>query len=507
MDYHKGENELRIDVRAWLVVKKIDDQYFVRSKDWRMVINYLKQIGLKAVVRKIISRSKESGRNEKYFSIGIGVVNENDSSKNFKVDSTVFFAAYNHPRCVDRLTIDRRFAVELSPDLPAFAQNEIVFFENSNLTLPENLSHAAGWSPLSGIAVDEKTIKKSLEALAAEFQKLITQSKPAQILKTEQQRKTLEQSAASSEPKNTGKTHKAVLFGLGNYAKVTILPFIDQQISIDKIHEVDPMQIGEKDKWDCVLDTSPIPREYEKFDVYFIAGYHHTHQPIALHALQTDAYAVIEKPLATTLQQIEELEKAIDPDHSKYFACFHKRYSPMNELALNDLNVKKGDPVSYHCIVYEVGLPEKHWYRWPNSQSRLTSNGCHWIDHFMFLNDYAAVQNKSLQAAQNGDISVFIELQNGAVFSMILTDTGSDRIGLRDYIELKNGFTTVRMIDSSKYESEDRQKIIRRAKFNPMDNYRRMYQTISRKIIEGQSGDPIKYIESSRLVLELEELL
>src|SRR5262249_57472786 len=68
----------------------------------------------------------------------------------------------------------------------------------------------------------------------------------------------------------------------------------------------------------------------------------------------------------------------------KVFCCFHKRYSAFNALARKDLQMQLGEPISYHCIVYEVPLPPMHWYRWPSSRSRLITNGCHWIDHFHF---------------------------------------------------------------------------------------------------------------------------
>ena len=85
---------------------------------------------------------------------------------------------------------------------------------------------------------------------------------------------------------------------------------------------------------------------------------------------------------------------------------------------LSDLGVAPGEPVSYHCIVYEVPLPELHWYRWPSSRSRLISNGCHWTDHFLLLNGFAEPVAYDVVESSDGMVNVTVELANGAVFTM-----------------------------------------------------------------------------------------
>jgi predicted dehydrogenase len=284
-----------------------------------------------------------------------------------------------------------------------------------------------------------------------------------------------------------------------------ILPYVSQDINIDKIHEIDPLQLGRSNKWRARLDTSGLPRVDDEHDVYFIAGYHHTHTPIALHALNRSAYAVVEKPLATTRSQIDALRKTLETQPSRLFACFHKRYNELNDLALADLELRPGEPLTYHCIVYEVPLPQKHWYRWPNSRSRIISNGCHWIDHFLYLNNYAQVISQTVYEAQQGDTIVLLELVNGAVFSMVLTDIGSERLGVREYVELKANRVTVRISDGSRYESENSSRILRRRRVNPMKSFQRMYQSICRKIVAGEHGDSLESLQSSELAVALDE--
>jgi hypothetical protein len=192
----------------------------------------------------------------------------------------------------------------------------------------------------------------------------------------------------------------------------------------------------------------------------------------------------------------------------RFFSGFHKRFSSLNDISIRDLQTGKGDPIDYHCIVHEAKLPRLHWYRWPNSRSRLVSNGCHWTDHFLFLNDFAPVRSWHAWEAKSGDQVAIAELDNGATFSIALTDHGSSRIGVEDYVELRSGNVTVRIQNGSKYSSETSRKTLRKTKVNRTSSYAEMYREISRKIVSGQPGDTHESVRRScRLTLDLEESL
>ena len=179
-------------------------------------------------------------------------------------------------------------------------------------------------------------------------------------------------------------------------------------------------------------------RDGETYNVFMIAQFHHTHAPLAIEALKQDGSVLVEKPVAVDKAQLAALIEAINRSRGKIFCCFHKRYSPFNLMAREDLSSQPGEPISYHCIVYEAPLPPDHWYRWPNSKSRLITNGCHWIDHFLFLNGYAEATACELTVAPDrSSANCTIALANGAVFTMVMTYCGSERIGPQDYVELR----------------------------------------------------------------------
>jgi predicted dehydrogenase len=266
------------------------------------------------------------------------------------------------------------------------------------------------------------------------------------------------------------------------------------------------LQIGVPPEDGLTYDTAPLPRSSP--DVVFVAGYHHTHAGTASRVLREGGVAVVEKPLATTRGQLAELLEAMGPGPSRLYPCFQKRWSPANAWAREDLAVRPGEPVHYHAIVYEVPLPARHWYRWPNSRSRIVCNGCHWIDHFMAFNDYAPAVRHAAWEAANGDVVCTAELANGASLALVITDHGSGRLGVRDHVELRAGNVTVRLTDGASYESESTRGRLRRRRVARFDPYAAMYRDISTAVLDGRAGDPPAWVASATgLMLDLEDAL
>lgn len=484
------KTEVRLIVKKWIYKESIDQQYIVHPRSGWLLWNYLIRIGFCAVVTKIKSRFAEQGRNKKIAGIGIGrIINELQDTTKYNNKPVLFFAPNHNPES-DCIVIDIGFIVDLSRN----AESDKFFISK----LPKQLEMLVAWSRFSGFPVSFVEVQETLNKIAKNISASAVKDLPALTKMVDHIEVPL---AKTSKP-------TAVLFGLGNYAKTQIIPNIKNDLQLQRVHEIDPeqMKFFNGDHSLC-LDTSPEPRNGLKFDVWFISGYHHTHADLAGHAIRQGATAVIEKPLATTRQQYEEFKSVLEqqPGH-RFYLCFHKRYSELHEFFEQDLGQIRGFPVDMHCIVYEIPLPKLHWYNWPNSGSRLISNGCHWIDYFMYVNNYCEVTEYKKWKPRGSDVVVQLKLNNGAYFSMSLTDSGSQRLGVREYIELRVEDKTFSMTDGERYISENRRRVFRKARVNPLKAYARMYQKISQDIVQGKSGDSLKSLRSTDATLLLEEL-
>jgi predicted dehydrogenase len=486
--------DVRILVESWSQIAELRGKYVIPPKNFWVLWNYVRRIGFVQVVRKVLSRLAERRRNVKVAIIGVGRVVEAPAEETLQPGERVVFIAPAVGPPGATLCVNSRFVRHIDVlrhiSIPA-----------DGATKHALLSTLAGWDSYSGVEVSAAAVEEALAACAPHFEELaaIDRTGRGAGLPT---RCTTER--INRERRSRG-LPSAVLFGLGNYAKTQIIPNIRGDLDLKCIHEIDPCQLGYADRLDVSIDTSPWPRPTEAYDAWFIAGYHHTHAALAAHALRTGAYAVVEKPLVTTLEQYEEVDKAIgEAGTERLFVCFHKRYSRLHAFATNDLQIAGGTPVDMHCIVYEIPLPPLHWYNWPNSGSRIVSNGCHWLDYFMYVNDYSPAQSFTVERLRGRDLAVIVRLANDAILVMSLTEVGSDRLGVRDVIELRHGKRTVRMIDGARYESESSRRVIRRARVNPLDAYKNMYRAISGRIRAGEAADPLVSLRSTQLMLAID---
>ncbi len=498
LDYYRAPDEYRIQVLAIKNLEELKDLYVLRPKSVRLVMNYLRHIGPRAVLRKISSRLSEERRNQKYISAGVGQVLESPDEGRFAPGELVCFLAPAHPAALERLTLPEIFIL---PAASSFRPAENYILRISPAANREKWWRpAAGWNRFAGINLPAGTRAGILEGLQKEI--AATDWRAAERLE-----------AGSGEVvthvrlRPRSKKPEAILFGYGNYAKTIVLPNLAPYLRLAGVHEIDPAQIFPLHRAVPDWDTSPFFRDKEEADVALIAGYHHTHAGLAAEAIRRKMYAVVEKPLVTTRAELLELTEVLEKNPGKLFAGFHKRYSPFNDLIRSDLGVRHDHPLNYHAVAYEVPQPGNYWYRWPNSKGPVLANGCHWIDHFLYLNHWSRPAAKDVFVAPDQSVNVSLLLENGAFFSMVLTDKGSPRIGVQDHVEVRVDGGTARIVNDSAYTAERGLLLVRKKTINKMANYRAAYQAMAKTIVSGGAGDSLASVKiSAETVLELEEL-
>ena len=130
------------------------------------------------------------------------------------------------------------------------------------------------------------------------------------------------------------------------------------------------------------------------------------------------------------------------------------------------------------------------------------------MDHFLFLNNFSAVHRYAVFCAQDGTLNVSVTLQNGALFTLVLTEKGSHRLGVQDHVELRQHNAAICIENGAHYRAERDDRIVRTLSLGRMHSYRRMYRAIGEAILNNQPGDTWESIASgSALVLSLEEAL
>ena len=503
LDPTPGPGSLRIQVALWLTAGPVTGAFIERPFSPRMVLQYTRDVGVRQVATKIRSRLAESLRNRKVVALGLGNVVAGAADASPPPGTPVAFVAPTAPPCAERLVLDPRLVREVdSARLEALGDGAGVSYAEQGPPAA-GFDALAGWTPDAGQPLDGGAVESAFEALWAWLDR--PPEGATQVLPLPAATAVLER---SEDPGGRTGQLDAAVFGLGNYAKTQILANLPRGIRVRCVHEIDPTQLGPVGGLDWAADTSPRMREGERYDAVFIAGYHHTHADLAVSTLEQGGYAVVEKPVVTTRDELGRLLTAVRSRPGRLFSCFHMRHNPLFDDARGALGLAVGDPIHYHCQVFEIPLPERHWYRWPNSRSHLVSNGCHWVDHFLHLNDFAEPARTDVWLGGNGDTHVSVELANGAVLGLHLTHEGSPRVGVRQHVELRAGGRTLTVDDGARAVLEDRLGIRARQRINKLAVYGRMYRRIGETMLAGGEGDSAASIErSAGLMLDLEAQL
>jgi len=505
--YHRHPGQMRIRVMGWIRLHRVDDAYLAPSRSWRLVVDYVGAYGLVQTWRKVRSRLAERGRNRKYVAFGWGETVAPEPR-------AVAFLAPFHPECVAEVCVDEELVRtvgvpggENAVD-PGNGWPRRIGAVLHGTADDQAAAAVAGWSRFSGrgldrAAADRLLLRWSAAAAAGHLPTLAALPLPP----SGESPGDMAPAATPPRPQRHDRP-AAVLFGLGHYAKNVVVPRLSRHLDLACIHEIDPAQVGPVADRREQVRTSAFPEPDEDYPVYLVAGYHHTHAAIAVHALRRGAAVVVEKPPVTRRDQLADLMAALEDGGGLLFVAYQRRYSRLDDHLRADLAAAQGEPVHCQAVVYEIPLPANHWYRWPTSGSRLVSNGCHWIDHFLHLNDYVEPSHVRAHKLGNGDVVATVELVNSAALSLTITEHGSARLGVRDVVHFRAGEVTVRVVDQRLYEAESSRRRLRRDRVSARHAYDRMYETIGRRIRAGGSGDSLQSLRvGCEVMLAAEEAL
>jgi predicted dehydrogenase len=500
LDEHRPNGWMRVRTTSWATIAELDDVAISPELSVRRVVDYARQLGPVRLARKVMSRFSQRAGHTFVVACGTGEVVEADDPGRIG-ESVVWFAPRAAP-AAERLVLPKAFVSDAEVTHLGHFFVELQGADRGRVL--ELASPVVGWTPYAGVELPAPgQLKRLLEvcatALETALQTPLEHAKAPAHERPESPIREQSRKPQSTSVESTGRS--VTVFGWGHHARTQILPAIPGHWRLATVHEIDPrLHGGIAASW----DTSPHLRMTERADVVCAAGFHATHAPLAIEALRRGATVVVEKPVVTTQNQLDELLEAwVEP--SRLFALYHRRYGAIARAIDDDLGGR--GPIDMHSTVFEIPLPTRHWYRWPSSGGRIVGNGCHWIDQFLWLNPGADVVDASARRGPRGQIVATLSLSNGAFFSLTLTDQGSDRRGTREVTELRTDTRTARLVDGSEYVCEDGVREVRHLDVHPLDALESAYEAVFRAIDDGRPGDSRESVERThRAMLRLAEL-
>lgn len=176
-----------------------------------------------------------------------------------------------------------------------------------------------------------------------------------------------------------------------------------------------------------------------------IASRHEAHFAQATAAIQAGKVVHIEKPVCVTRSELERLAHTI-AEHGaerRIFTGFNRRYSALSRLLRDELRRRPDKPSTTVYRVNAGQLPADHWF-YDDPGGRLTAEGCHFIDYFIFLAGSPPIgvscTAQGLQGQPFDSFTITLTFANGSQGTVIYSGQG-DRSLPKERIEVFQGGT------------------------------------------------------------------
>lgn len=151
---------------------------------------------------------------------------------------------------------------------------------------------------------------------------------------------------------------------------------------------------------------------------------HNTHAHFALRALQAGKHVFVEKPLALTVEELQQIESVFNhltknnqPRH--LMVGFNRRFAPQI-IKMKSLLTAVKEPKSFIMTMNAGAIPANHWTQDATvGGGRIIGEACHFIDLMRFLADSPIV---SVQARRMGESAGVAVLEDKAAITLGFAD-------------------------------------------------------------------------------------
>jgi predicted dehydrogenase/threonine dehydrogenase-like Zn-dependent dehydrogenase len=237
--------------------------------------------------------------------------------------------------------------------------------------------------------------------------------------------------------------------GAGSYATSMLLPHLaaNEDVELARVATTTSLSAANAQRRfsfiDASTDTASVLDD-ESIDAVFIVTRHRTHADLTCQALERGKTVFVEKPLALTLDELEQVGKVIDATgNDRLMVGFNRRFSPM----FVDLRSRFGaqGPALVRYLVNAGRLDPKSWYgRTATEGSRFEGEGGHFIDTVSWWLDALPTEVHALATDDPDDLLVNLRFDDGSVASIAYATRGNSRFP-KETFEASAGGRTARL--------------------------------------------------------------
>jgi predicted dehydrogenase/threonine dehydrogenase-like Zn-dependent dehydrogenase len=211
---------------------------------------------------------------------------------------------------------------------------------------------------------------------------------------------------------------RVAFIGTGNYASRVLIPAFQaagaglhtavSQLGVSAAHQ------GRKFGFQQATTDIDAALDSPEVDSVVIATRHSSHASLALRALAANKHLFVEKPLCTSLAELEALEAELAQRPQQCLMVgFNRRFAPL-VVKLESLLAPLREPRAMVMTVNAGALPRGHWLSDPDvGGGRILGEACHYIDLLRHLAG-SPIQNHAVQKVGAEGATLTLDFESGS---------------------------------------------------------------------------------------------
>lgn len=261
---------------------------------------------------------------------------------------------------------------------------------------------------------------------------------------------------------------KCGIVGAGTFATATALPLLSKTEGL-VLHSIATAN-GLSAR--SAADKYSIPKTFSNYKdmlqdeetrLVLIFTRNSSHAKISIEAMNSGKNVFIEKPLALSYEELEDIENQWRRCTSAVLVGFNRRYAPFTQQ-LRSFFANRVNPMVATFRVNAEEIPSTHWiYDQNEGGGRIISEAPHFIDYLTYIigSKPIRVHTMPISTGQKKDMldnfCISLAFEDGSVGTVIYTSHGSKRFG-KEYAEffadnksaVLDNFRTLKLVDNKK---------------------------------------------------------
>ncbi|MEO6814432.1 MAG: bi-domain-containing oxidoreductase [Ginsengibacter sp.] len=234
--------------------------------------------------------------------------------------------------------------------------------------------------------------------------------------------------------------------GAGSFAQSYLIPNVKSfGASLDTVvtsKGITSKNVAEKFGFNvCSADLNDV-LENKDINTVFIATPHSSHSTQVIQSLKAGKNVFVEKPLAISEEQLNEIISAKTINNFPLMVGFNRRFAPIC-VAIKKEFENTSEPLIINMRVNAGFIPKDHWTQIPEiGAGRIIGEMCHFIDLMQFFSGsdpvkvYAdCIQSNNNKLKPDDNIAIVIKFKDGSIGNLIYVANG-DKSLPKEHIEI-----------------------------------------------------------------------